>query len=131
MSDWELVELSDWVELEATKHDLIPDPDSYPLDNYFLIRRTMNPKLNPMDIPVPPAPILERAVGYQNNRDARYLALWWELAGDEAMVSDGLVTFTGHWAGYLVDCKSCFDGLAFFNNFESVRLVKTCGDKNR
>ena len=31
LSDWELDELSDWVELEAAKHDLSPDPDTYPL----------------------------------------------------------------------------------------------------
>jgi hypothetical protein len=54
-----------------------------------------------LNIPVPPAPILELAVGYENTRKARYLALWWEPAGDEAMVSDGFVTFTGNWPGYL------------------------------
>ena len=54
-----------------------------------------------LPIPVPPAPILERAVGYQNDRKVRYLALWWEPCGDEVMVSDGYVTFTGHWPGYL------------------------------
>ena len=52
-------------------------------------------------IPVPPVSILERAVGYQNQRNARYLALWWEPCGDEVMVSDGIVSFTGHWPGYL------------------------------
>jgi hypothetical protein len=45
--------------------------------------------------------MLERAVGYQNERRARYLALWWEPCGDEVMVSDGYVSFTGHWPGYL------------------------------
>jgi len=54
-----------------------------------------------LNIPVPPAPILEQAVGYHYNRNARFLALWWEPADDEAMVSDGFVTFTGHWPGYL------------------------------
>jgi hypothetical protein len=54
-----------------------------------------------IDIPVPPEPILENSVGYWNERGARYLALWWEPAGDEVMVSDGFVTFTGNWAGYL------------------------------
>lgn len=61
----------------------------------------MTPTMIPILISVPPAQILERAVGYQSNRDAHYLALWWEPAGDEAMVSDGFVTFTGHWPGYL------------------------------
>jgi hypothetical protein len=54
-----------------------------------------------LPIPVPPDPILEHAVGYQNERNAHYFALWWEPCGDEAMVSDGYITFTGHWPGYL------------------------------
>lgn len=54
-----------------------------------------------LDIPVPPAPILEQAVGYQNTRNARYLALWWEPCGDEVMLSDGQLTFTGLCWGYL------------------------------
>ncbi len=35
MTDLELCELTDWVEIEATKHDLIPAPDTYPLEDYF------------------------------------------------------------------------------------------------
>jgi hypothetical protein len=68
-------------------------------------------------IPGPPAPMLERAVGYQNDRNARFLALWWEPCGDEVMVSDGLVTFTGHWAGYLafIHHKSIYHHLAAYN----------------
>ena len=61
----------------------------------------METTIIPIAIPVPPAPLLEQAVGYQNSKNARYLALWWEPCGDEAMVSDGLVSFTGHWPGYL------------------------------
>jgi hypothetical protein len=61
----------------------------------------MNITIIPIAVPVPPAPLLEQAVGYRNTKNARYLALWWEPCGDEAMVSDGLVTFTGHWPGYL------------------------------
>ena len=77
----------------------------------------MNPKMIPLDIPVPPAPILEQAVGYENISNARYLALGWEPAGDEAMVSDGFVTFTGHWAGYLafIHHKSIYHHLAIYN----------------
>lgn len=52
-------------------------------------------------IPVPAASILECAVGYQNQKNARYLSLSWEPCGDEVMVSDGIVSFTGHWPGYL------------------------------
>jgi len=61
----------------------------------------METQMTQLNIPVPPAPVLEQAVGYQNYRGARYLALWWEPCGDEVMVSDGLVTFTGLWPGYL------------------------------
>ena len=61
----------------------------------------MNKRIAVATIPVPPSPVLEQAVGYENNKGARYLALWWEPGGDEAMVSDGYITFTGHWPGYL------------------------------
>jgi len=61
----------------------------------------METQMTQLKIPVPPAPVLEQAVGYRNYRGARYLALLWEPCGDEAMVSDGLVTFTGLWPGYL------------------------------
>ena len=61
----------------------------------------METQMTQLKIPVPPVPVLEQAVGYRNYRSARYLALWWEPCGDEAMVSDGLVTFTGLWPGYL------------------------------
>ena len=54
-----------------------------------------------LPIPVPPSPLLERAVGYQREQEARFLALWWEPCGDEVMVSDGYISFTGHWPGYL------------------------------
>jgi hypothetical protein len=61
----------------------------------------METQMTQLKIPVPPAPVLEQAVGYRNYRGVRYFALWWEPCGDEAMVSDGLVTFTGLWPGYL------------------------------
>ena len=68
-------------------------------------------------IPVPPSPVLEQAVGYENNKGARYLALWWEPSGDEAMVSDGYITFTGHRPGYLayVHHPSVYPCLATYN----------------
>ncbi len=77
----------------------------------------MNPEMIQLALPVPPSPLLERAVGYQNTRNARFLALWWEPAGDEAMVSDGFVTFTGDWPGYLayVQHKSVYPHLALYN----------------
>ena len=56
-------------------------------------------------------------MGYENTRNARYLSLWWEPAGDEVMVSDGFVTFTGHWAGYLafIHHKLIYHHLAIYN----------------
>ncbi len=77
----------------------------------------MDPQLTLLNIPVPPAPILEQAVGYENTRNAKYLSLWWEPGGDEAMVSDGFVTFTGNWAGYLafIHHQSVYQDLAVFN----------------
>lgn len=50
-------------------------------------------------IPVPPEPLLEQALGYTGQ--ARYLATWWEPCGDEAMYSDGRITATGEWTGFL------------------------------
>ena len=35
MAEEELEKLTDWVEIEAEKHDLEPDPDTYPFDDYF------------------------------------------------------------------------------------------------
>ncbi|MEI7847805.1 MAG: hypothetical protein WCK35_18530 [Chloroflexota bacterium] len=61
----------------------------------------METKTVQINIPVPPAPLLEQAVGYRNYHGARFLAVWWEPCGDEVMVSDGLTAFTGLWAGYL------------------------------
>jgi hypothetical protein len=53
--------------------------------------------LIPLPIPVPPS--LEGALGYGG--EARYLAIWWNAAADEAMWSDGLTTTDGWWHGFL------------------------------
>lgn len=55
--------------------------------------------LIPLLIPVPPAPMLEQALGYTG--PARCFATWWEPAGDEAMLSDGVTTATGQWQAFL------------------------------
>lgn len=52
-------------------------------------------------IHVPSASIFDRTVGFPNQRNVRFLTLWWQPCEDEAMVSDGLGTFTGFWPGYL------------------------------
>jgi hypothetical protein len=77
----------------------------------------MEPQMDLLSIPVPPSPILEQAVGYKNDRDVRYLSLWWEPCGDEVMVSDGFVTFTGNWSGYLayVHHKKVYSCLRRYN----------------
>lgn len=75
----------------------------------------MDFQMSRLRIPVPPAPILERAVGYQNQKNARYLSLSWEPCGDEVMVSDGIVSFTGHWPGYLAYVQYPLVALALFN----------------
>jgi len=49
-----------------------------------------------LNIPVPPQ--LEAAVEYHG--EARFFAIFWQPAGDEAMVSDGRVTHDGCWWGY-------------------------------
>lgn len=70
-----------------------------------------------LSIPVPPAPLLERAVGYQRETEGRFMSLWWEPCGDETMVSDGLVSFTGSWPGYLtyVQHPRVYPHLAAYN----------------
>lgn len=73
--------------------------------------------LIPLSISVPPASLLEQAVGYRRGEEARYLALWWEPCGDEVMVSDGYISFTGHWPGYLayVQHRHIYPHLVGFN----------------
>ena len=51
MTEEELDVLTDWVEIEAEKHNLEPDPDSYPLEDYFVTKeiygKTDDPTQNP------------------------------------------------------------------------------------
>lgn len=58
-----------------------------------------------LNIAVPPAPILENALGYQG--EARWMATYWEPGGDEAMVSDGQISMTGEWEGFLEYTRRC------------------------
>jgi hypothetical protein len=55
----------------------------------------------PLQIPVPPSPILENAFGYFCKETVQYIAVWWAPSGDEVVVSDGRITFTGYGWGYL------------------------------
>ncbi len=52
-----------------------------------------------LSIPVPPAPILEDALGYAG--DARLLSIYWTPSGDEAVLDDGLKSGDGYPWGYL------------------------------
>ena len=51
MTEEELDVLTDWVEIEAEKHNLEPDPDTYPLEYYFVTKeihgKTDDPTQNP------------------------------------------------------------------------------------
>jgi hypothetical protein len=52
-------------------------------------------------LPCPPQ--LVELSGYDGA--GRLLALWWSPFGDELMVSDGTLTTTGHWRGWLCFCE--------------------------
>ena len=54
-------------------------------------------------LPLPCPPQLIELSGYTGG--ARLVALWWSPFGDELMISDGTLTETGRWRGWL-----CFSG---------------------
>ena len=54
-------------------------------------------------LPLPCPPQLIELSGYTGG--ARLIALWWSPFGDELMISDGTLTETGRWRGWL-----CFSG---------------------
>ena len=54
-------------------------------------------------LPLPCPPQLIELSGYTGG--ARLVALWWSPLGDELMISDGTLTETGRWRGWL-----CFSG---------------------
>ena len=54
-------------------------------------------------LPLPCPPQLIELSGYTGG--ARLVALWWSPVGDELMISDGTLTETGRWRGWL-----CFSG---------------------
>lgn len=64
------------------------------------VEKPENPPTGKLDVPVPPADLLERALGYAG--DAEWLAVWWEAAGDEARWSDGQRSADAEWTGYLL-----------------------------
>lgn len=57
----------------------------------------MTPKLHRLPIPVPPQ--IEESLGYTG--ECRWLATWWEPAGDEARIADKWTQQDGEWAGFL------------------------------
>jgi hypothetical protein len=53
-------------------------------------------------LPLPCPPQLIELSGYDSA--GRLLALWWSPFGDELMISDGTLTMTGRWRGWLCFC---------------------------
>ena len=53
-------------------------------------------------LPLPCPPQLIELSGYTGG--ARLVALWWSPFGDELMISDGTLTETGRWRGWLCFC---------------------------
>jgi len=51
MTEEELEKLTDWVEIEAEKHNLEPDPDTYPLDDYFETKEIYGKTNDPTQYP--------------------------------------------------------------------------------
>ena len=66
-----------------------------------------------VNIPVPNS--LFTAMDYDG--DAQYIAIYWTPAGDDAMVTDGLSSFTSNWQAYLayLDHPTVRSGLARAN----------------
>ena len=54
-------------------------------------------------LPLPCPPQLIELSGYTGG--ARLVALWWSPLGDELMISDGTLTETGRWRGWLCFCR--------------------------
>ena len=52
-------------------------------------------------LPCPPQ--LVELSGYEGT--GRLIAMWWSPWGDELMISDGSLTATGHWRGWLCFCE--------------------------
>jgi hypothetical protein len=51
MTEEELDVLTDWVEIEAEKHNLEPDPDTYPLDDYIETKEIYGKTNDPTQYP--------------------------------------------------------------------------------
>jgi hypothetical protein len=56
--------------------------------------------MTPLDIPVPPADLLEPAIGWSGG-DARWLSVCWTCCGDCPWIEDGRSSMTGHAWGLL------------------------------
>jgi hypothetical protein len=51
MTEGELDKFTDWVEVEAETHDLDPDPDTYPLEDYFVTKEIYGKTNDPTQYP--------------------------------------------------------------------------------
>ncbi|HWP45247.1 MAG TPA: hypothetical protein VNO14_18540 [Blastocatellia bacterium] len=77
---------------------------------------------------------LEAAVGYKGQ--ARYLAMYWTPAGDEAMIDDGEVAFDGNWHAYLAFIEHPYIrphlfGAQLGNSDEEARQILIIDRENR
>lgn len=51
-------------------------------------------------LPAAAPPVLPEVLGYEG--EARYIAGYWMPGGDEVIVDDGMLSFTGEWLAWLV-----------------------------
>ncbi len=82
--------------------------------------------INEIRVPVPPEPLLEDAVGYCNSSHTKYLRMWWERCGDEAMISDGRMTMTGYYEGYLAYIRHSSVNLTGYKLGDSDNEAQNC-----
>ena len=69
LTDSELCDLSDWAEAESAKHDLFPDPDTYPLAGYFDPKENYGNPTDPYSHPCAACPVAGARGGiYQRPR---------------------------------------------------------------
>ena len=58
LTDWELCDLADWAEIEAAKHNLFPDPETYPLAGYFDPKENNGTPIDPYPHPCAACPFV-------------------------------------------------------------------------
>ena len=92
----------------------------------------------PVDLLTPPEPLLEQALGYDPpaTHDPRWVAFFWEPAGDKARYADGKIEADANWPAYLAwlnfpanqeqlqtTCQKC-GGLGQIRQYTATKLPK-------